>query len=150
MAGALAVLALSATACSSASSGSSASTSTSTPSSATRVTKVITASQPHKLLASILQFTTAIPTHELNFTYSIDPANNSWVYFKVNPKPAYVGHVQGGYGFAHFVDGEWQLAGPGNRAVGCSTSNSAVRQLVVPAEVFAQFGLKNPCASAPS
>jgi hypothetical protein len=142
MAAALTLVALVAAGCSSAST-----TTTSAPTSTTLATKSITASKPPKLLTSILQFTSGIPTDEFNFTYATDPTNSSWVLFKVNPKPASVGHVQGGYGFAHLVGGDWQFAGPGSSDVGCGSSNSAIAQIKVPAAVFAQFGLKDPCPS---
>jgi hypothetical protein len=118
------------------------STSTTTPTPKVASAVVITPASPAGLLPAITHITSTVPTNELEFTYIRDPKDPSWVWFQVNPQPKYAKSVQGGYGYAHLVNGTWQLAGPASSDVGCTAS---ANQIVVPAAVFAQFKQKDPC-----
>ena len=72
----------------------------------------------------------------------VDP---TYLLFRVSPAQGHEADVQGGYGFAHNVNGKWTVTGYGTSEVGCPPG--APDNTPVPAPVIVGFSLTCPPAA---
>lgn len=78
-----------------------------------------------------------LPRAELDVSTNLDRVNSNWAEFSVAGQPKYFLTVQGAYGFAHLVNGQWKVIGPGSEDVGCAGQGVAQS---VPTSVLSYFG----------
>jgi hypothetical protein len=104
----------------------------------------MTSSDPPGLLAAVIAVN-PYRADEMDYTYSVDPDDPTWLAIDVEPKPG-ITDIQGGRGFAHLVGSSWQIIGPGTIGVGCPVPDEPAP--VLPTVVRKQFGLL-PCPVVP-
>lgn len=98
----------------------------------------VTASQPARLLGALdTAVGPAYPPDELSFTYSSDPNDSTWLFWRVQGASGYQSQVQPAGGFAHLAGSSWKIWGPGTNQVGCSAHGS---QGAVPSSVISALG----------